>query len=198
MVPGSVRCWQACTALRVSTSATASWKDAATSGAWTGSPAAVFAHRATAVFDPGEREVERAIVILAAGKADRDRIALTGRLVDQQAAGEASSSTRATLSYASPAASSMVAPSGMTSCATSGTSSSEELPPETSRAAAGRGQRAVLQLVDGDVGGQVVDPIQRLAQRDGVGLGHGHPDQQRPGQSGPCGDTRWGAAASWR
>ena len=33
------------------------------------------------------------------------------------------------------------------------------------------GQRAVLQLVDGDVRGEVVDAVQRLAQADRQGLG---------------------------
>ena len=53
----------------------------------------------------------------------------------------------------------------------------------------GRRQRAVLQLVDGDVGGQVVDPVQRLAQREGKRLGRGHPDEQGPGQPRPRGDS---------
>ncbi len=73
-------------------------------------------------------------------------------------------STRATLSYASPAASSTVAPRGFTSPATSGTSSSDEWPPDTSSAMTGAGQRAVLKLVDGHMRSQVVDPVQRLAR----------------------------------
>ena len=52
----------------------------------------------------------------------------------------------------------------------------------------GRRQRAVLKLVDGDMRGQVIDPVQRLAQREGVRLGRGHPDEQRPGQPRPRGD----------
>ena len=48
----------------------------------------------------------------------------------------------------------------------------------------GDGQRAVLQLVDGDVRGQVIDPVQRLAEPERVGLGRGHPDQQGAGQPG--------------
>jgi hypothetical protein len=51
--------------------------------------------------------------------------------------GNGSPRTRATLSKASPAASSIVAPSGCTSQVTSGTSSSDECPPETSRAIVG-------------------------------------------------------------
>jgi hypothetical protein len=45
----------------------------------------------------------------------------------------------------------------------------------------------VLQLVDGDVRRQVVDPIERLAQRQRVRLCRGHADQQRTGQAGPGG-----------
>jgi hypothetical protein len=44
----------------------------------------------------------------------------------------------------------------------------------------------VLQLVDGDVRGQVVDAVQRLVQRQRVGLGRGEPDQQRAGEPGPA------------
>ena len=50
---------------------------------------------------------------------------------------------------------------------------------------AGLGQRAVLELVDGDVGGEVVDAVQRLAEAEGERLGRGDPDQQRAGEPGP-------------
>ena len=53
--------------------------------------------------------------------------------------GNGSPSTRATLSKASPAASSIVEPRLRTSWVTSGTSSSEECPPETSIARVGSG-----------------------------------------------------------
>ena len=99
--------------------------------------------------------------------------------------GNGNPSTLATLSKASPAASSMVEPSGTTSVATSGTSSSDECPPDTSSAMAGRGQRAVLELVDGHVRGQVVDAVERLAGRERVRLGRAHADQQRAGQARP-------------
>ena len=49
------------------------------------------------------------------------------------------------------------------------------------------GERPVLQLVDGDVRGQVVDPVQRLAQRQRVRLGRGDADQQRAGEPRPRG-----------
>ena len=49
------------------------------------------------------------------------------------------------------------------------------------------GQRAVLELVDGDVGGEVVDAVQRLAEPDRQRLGRGHADEQRAGQAGAAG-----------
>ena len=48
---------------------------------------------------------------------------------------------------------------------------------------AGVGQRAVLELVDGDVRGQVVDAEDRLSDRQRVGLRRGHPHEQRAGQT---------------
>ena len=67
--------------------------------------------------------------------------------------------------------------------ATSGTSSSDECPPETSRAMHGLGSGAVFELVDGDVGGQVVDAVERHAEAERVGLGRGDADEQRAGQA---------------
>jgi hypothetical protein len=52
----------------------------------------------------------------------------------------------------------------------------------------GGGQRAVFQLVHRDVRGQVIDPVQRLAEPPCVRLGRGHPDQQGAGQPGSRGD----------
>ena len=49
------------------------------------------------------------------------------------------------------------------------------------------GQRAVLELVDGDVGGEVVDAVDRLAQPDRERLGRGDADHQRAGQAGAAG-----------
>ena len=45
------------------------------------------------------------------------------------------------------------------------------------------GQRAVLELVDGDVRGEVVDAVQRLAEPDRERLGRGDADQQGAGQA---------------
>ena len=97
-------------------------------------------------------------------------------------------SSRATLSNASPAASSMVAPSGSTPTVTSSTRSRQEWPPRDQQRQARLGQRAVLELVDGDVRGEVVDAVDRLAEPDRQRLGRGHADQQRAGQARAAGD----------
>ncbi len=49
-------------------------------------------------------------------------------------------------------------------------------------------QRPVLQLVDGHVRGQVVDAVQRLVQSQGKGFGCGNSHNQRAGQTGTGGD----------
>ena len=49
------------------------------------------------------------------------------------------------------------------------------------------GQRPVLELVDGDVGGQVVDAVDRLAEPERQRLGRGHADEQCAGQAGAAG-----------
>ena len=82
----------------------------------------------------------------------------------------------------------MVLPSSVIERATSSTCSSEVWPPETSSARHGCGQRPVLDQVDGDVPGQVVDPVQRLVEREGQGLRGRQPDDQRPHQPRPGGD----------
>ena len=48
---------------------------------------------------------------------------------------------------------------------------------------AGLGQRPVLELVDGNVGGEVVDAVQRLVEREGECLRGGDTDEQRAGES---------------
>ena len=89
------------------------------------------------------------------------------------------------MSNASPAASSIVAPSGSTVVVTSSTRSSDEWPPLTSSARHGSGSGPCSRLVDRDVRGQVVDAVQRLAQPDGQGLGRSDADEQGAGQSRP-------------
>ncbi|OPZ49002.1 MAG: hypothetical protein BWY91_03136 [bacterium ADurb.BinA028] len=44
----------------------------------------------------------------------------------------------------------------------------------------------MLKDIHGDVGGQVVDPIDRLAQPDGQRLRRGNADEQGPGQARAC------------
>jgi hypothetical protein len=46
----------------------------------------------------------------------------------------------------------------------------------------------VFELVDGHMGGEVVDAVQRLTQTQGVRLGGGHTDEQRARQAGARGD----------
>jgi hypothetical protein len=88
------------------------------------------------------------------------------------------------LSNASPAASSMVAPSGSTPRVTSSTAAATSGRRDQHRQAR-LGQRAVLELVDGDVRGEVVDAVERLAEPERERLGRRDPDQQRAGQPGP-------------
>ncbi len=135
-----------------------------------------------------EREVKRAIVILAPGEADRRRIAVAGRLVDRRPAGKGHAEYPGHL---------VVRLAGRV---VDGGAERNYLPghvrDEQQRGmAAGheqghrrRRQRAVFELVDGDVRGQVVDPVQRLAQRERIRLGRGHPDEQGADQPRPRGD----------
>ncbi len=102
--------------------------------------------------------------------------------------GNGSPSSRATLSNASPAASSMVAPIGSTPVG-------DVLDPQQAGVAAADqhrqarlGQRPVLELVDGDVRGEVVDAVDRLAEPERQRLGGGDADHQRAGQAGAAGD----------
>ena len=122
--------------------------------------------------EPGEREVEAVPLQVARGgqparEVDRTR-GRRSRAARSMCGppGNGSPSSRATLSNASPAASSMVAPSGSTPPVTSSTSSRLRVPAADQQRHARLGQRAVLELVDGDVRGEVVDAVDRLAQPD--------------------------------
>ena len=97
-------------------------------------------------------------------------------------------SSRATLSKASPAASSMVGAERLDRGGHVAHPQQRGVPAGDQQRQAGVGQRAVLELVDGDVGGEVVHAVQRLAQPQRQRLGRGDADQQRPGQPGPGGD----------
>ncbi len=187
--------WQASTALRVSTSVTASWKLAATSATGTGSPdrSRASTQRATEVFRPENEKSNRCRSmslrdVRPRGKSIATELPSRAMRSTCGPPGNGSPSTRATLSNASPAASSMVLPSERTSSVTSGTSSRLEWPPDTSIASVGSGERAVLDDVHRDVGGQVVHAVQRDAERDGERLRRGDTDEQGPGQAGAGGD----------
>ena len=97
-------------------------------------------------------------------------------------------SSRATLSKASPAASSMVAPSGSTPSGHVGDLEQRRVPARDQHRQARLGQRAVLELVDGDVRGEVVHAVQRLAEAERQRLGRGDPDEQGAGQARSAGD----------
>ena len=97
--------------------------------------------------------------------------------------GNGSPSTRATLSNASPAASSTVAPSDCTSPVTSGTSNNDEWPPDTSKAMHGSRQRTMFEDVDRDMCGEMIHAVQRLAQSKCVRLRRRDTDEQRARQT---------------
>ena len=92
--------WQACTALRVSTSATASWNEAATSATGTGSPAACRAstQRATAVFRPAKEKSSVPSWYFPRGKAIAAASPSRAALSIGGPPGNGRPSTRATLS----------------------------------------------------------------------------------------------------
>ena len=122
---------------------------------------------------------------LAARERDRCGSPSRGRPVDRAGRrGSRSPSSRATLSNASPAASSTVAPSELDLLVRQVADAQQR------RVAAGDqqrdarlGQRPVLEGVDGDVRGQVVDAVERHAEAERVRLRRGDPDQQRAGQA---------------
>ena len=134
---------------------------------------------------PGEGEVERAVVGLAARERDRLGIALLGRLVDRRAAGERQAEHPGHLVVGLAG---RVVDGGAERLHVTG-----DVPDKQQRGVpAGHqqghrlvGQRAVLKLIHGDVRGQMVDAVQRLAECERVRLGGGHADQQRALQARP-------------
>ena len=139
----------------------------------TGSPSRSRAstQRATAVFRPGEREVVAVLAQVArAGEAAREvdvrRSPSFADAVDVRPAREGQAEHPRDLVERLAG---RVVDGGAERLArrrcTSRTSSSDECPPETSSATQGSGSGAVLELVDRDVRGQVVDAVQRLVQR---------------------------------
>ena len=168
---------------------------AATSSTGTGSPARSRAstQRATAVFRPEKEKSNRCRSrsrreVSPRGKSTCTLLPLAGGPVDVRAAGERQAEQPRHLVERLPR---RVVDGG----AERVDSARDVVDPEQAGVAAADQhrqarlrQRAVLELVDRDVGGEVVDAVDRLAETERQRLGGGHADQQRPGQSGAVGD----------
>ena len=184
----------ASSALRTSTSQTASWKLAATSATGTGSPdrSRASTQRATAVLSPENEKSKRCRSRSrargqAAREVDVDAVALAGDPVDVRAAGERQAEQPGHLVEG-------LARRVVDRRAQRVDADGDVLDPQQAGVAAADqhrqarlGQRAVLELVDRDVGGQVVDAVDRLAEPDRERLGRGDADQQRTGQARTAG-----------
>jgi hypothetical protein len=139
---------------------------------------------------PGEGEVQGAVIGLAAREIYGVRIAFLGRLVDRRAAGERQAEHPGHLVVGLAG---RVVDRRAERLHVAGDVADQQqrgVPAGHQQGHRLGGQRAVLQLVHGDVRGQVVNPVQRLAEGERVRLGGGHPDQQGPLQarSGGNGD----------
>ena len=185
-------------ALRTSTSHTASWKLAATSATGTGSPlrSRASTQRATAVLSPEKEKSKRCRsrsrrAGQPAGEVDGDagaRAGGRGRCAARRgragrAAGRPCRRPRRPRRRWSRRA-------GRAPVVTGDVADPQQagVPAADQHRDARLGQRAVLELVDGDVGGEVVDAVERLAEAQRERLGGGDADQQRAGQAGPAGD----------
>ena len=185
----------ASTALRVSTSQTASWKDAATSatGHRLAGPLARLDPAGDRGLEPGEREVEAVPLEVAsrgqtAREVDGDLVAVAGGAVDVGAAGERQPEQPRHLVERLAGRVVDRRPERLDVAG-------DVRDPQQTGVAAGHqqrqarlGQRPVLELVDGDVRGEVVDAVERLAEPDREGLGRRDADQQRAGEAGSAGD----------
>ena len=148
-------------------------------------------HRATAVLSPenekskrcrsrSRRDVRPRGKSIVTDDPDRASRSMCGP------PGNGRPSSRATLSNASPAASSIVAPERHDAVVRAGHVADPQqrrVPAADQQRDARLGQRAVLELVDGDVRGEVVHAVERLAEPDRQRLGGGDPDQQRAGET---------------
>ncbi len=146
-------------------------------------------------FQPGEGEIERAVIGLAARERDRLGIPLLGRLVDRRAAGERQAEHPGHLvvglagRIVDGGAERLIVPGDVAD------QLQRRMPAGHQQRDHRRRKRAVLKLVHGDMRGQVVNPVQRLAECERIRLGGGHPDQQRalqarPGRDGDRVDLR--------
>ncbi len=170
----------------VKTSTTASWNEAATWAIGTDSPARSRAstHRATAVFSP-ENEKSRlpssdfprgnAIERRVAFDAPPDRCADRRETATRARGPPCRTPRRRRRRPSSPATALRVV--------TSGTSSNDECPPDTSNAMHGSRQRPVFEGVDGDMRRQMVDAVERLVEGECVGLRGRDSDEQRAGKT---------------
>ena len=180
----------ASTALRVSTSQTASWNDAATSATGTGSPEASRActHRATAVLSPEKLEVEAVPLEVAprgqpAREVDRDRRAR------RRGAGRCRARPGTAARAAGPPCRRPRPPRRRSSTPAARPTRSRHRPAAARsahrrRAWPGTGRAGpVLELVDGHVRGEVVHAVQRLLEPERQRLRRGDADEQRAGQA---------------
>ena len=100
--------------------------------------------------------------------------------------GKGSPSSRATLSKASPAASSIVAPSGLTSLVTSSTSSSEECPPLTSSARHGSGSGPCSSWSTATWAARWLTPYSGVPSPSASALAAATPTSRAPTRPGPA------------
>ena len=184
----------ASTALRVSTSQTASWNDAATSATGTGSPdrSRASTQRATAVFRPEKEKSKRCRSQVAAGgetarEVDGDAAARPGRPVDVRAAGERQPEQPGDLVEGLPRRVVDGRAERLDAGGHVGDLQQRGVPAADQHRHARLGQRPVLELVDGDVRGEVVDAVQRLAEAERERLRRRDPDEQGAGETGAAG-----------
>jgi hypothetical protein len=137
---------------------------------------------------PGEREVVGAVAPLAAREPDRLGVALAGGAVDGRPArvGQVEQAGDLVVGLARGVVDGVAERPHLGGEVLD--QQQRRVPARHQQRHGGLGQRAVLQLVDGDVAHQVVHPVQGLAERHGVRLGGRHPHQQGARQAGPGGD----------
>ena len=182
----------ASSALRTSTSQTASWNDAATSATGTGSPdrSRASTQRATAVLSPENEKSKRCRsrsrrAVSPRGKSMATRSPSRATRSMWGPPGNGSPSSRATLSKASPAASSMVDPIGSTSPVTSPTRSRLEWPPETSSARQGSGSGPCSSWSTATWAARWLTPYSGVPRPSASALAEATPTSSAPARPGP-------------
>ena len=185
----------ASSALRTSTSHTASWNDAATSATGTGSPerSRASTQRATAVLRPENEKSKRCRSrsrreVSPRGKSMATLLPDARLAVDVRATGERQPEQPGHLVERLPRrvvdgrAQRRHAGGHVLDPQQAGVAAADQHRQHRLR------QRTVLELVDGDVRGEVVDAVERLAEPDRERLGGRDTDEQRAGQAGSAGD----------